>query len=176
MANRRSTYLGGVISFRLNEIGVVPIIEHPTAKDKKTVRPGNWLLPQNQIILKSAAARGPVYFSNPTFQSYLSHGVPITYHTHMHHTYHTHTPHTHITHTYIHTPTSYTHTTTYQTHTPSTHTYTAPHHTLNTTTYHTHTPHIHTYTPPHHTHIPPHTTHTHTHTPIYHTLHTTSPL
>lgn len=24
-----------------NEIGVVPIIEHPTAKDKKTVRPGN---------------------------------------------------------------------------------------------------------------------------------------
>ena len=41
MANRRSTYLGGVISFRLNEIGVVPIIEHPTAKDKKTVRPGN---------------------------------------------------------------------------------------------------------------------------------------
>ena len=37
MEKRRSTYLGGVISFRLNEIGVVPIIEHPTAKDKKTL-------------------------------------------------------------------------------------------------------------------------------------------
>ena len=125
MANRRSTYLGGVISFRLNEIGVVPIIEHPTAKDKKTVRPGNWLSPQNQIILKSAAARGPVYFSNPAFQSYLSHGVPTTYHTNMHHTYHTHTPHIH-------------------TYTPPHHTHTPPH------TRHTHTPiyHIlHTTTP-----------------------------
>lgn len=85
-ANRRSTYLGGVIFFWLNEIGVIPIIEHPTAKNKKIFRHGYQLLPQNKVILKSAAARESVYFSTPLLSP--------THH-HHHSTYHTCTPHTH---------------------------------------------------------------------------------
>lgn len=104
--NRRSTYLGGVIFFWLNKIGVVPIIEHPTANEEKIIRHGYQLQHQNKIILKSAA-------EDPITSQY-----PLPSPTH-HHYHTTHTPHTtqHTHYIYTHSYTTY-HTKT----TPHTHT------------------------------------------------------